>query len=48
MWDNSSSYRQDDQIFDLKNRHKTKDLKNGSSYKKVRVSCEAVSSVKYK
>ena len=37
----------DDQIFAL-NEHKTKDLKNGSCYKKVKVSCEAVSSVKYK
>ena len=30
------------------NKHKTKDLKNGSYYKKVKVSCEAVSSAKYK
>ena len=30
------------------NEHKTKDLKNGSYYKKVKVSCEAVSSAKYK
>ena len=48
MWNNSSSYKQEDQIFDLANKYKTKDLKNGGCYKKVKASCEAVSSVKYK
>ena len=48
MWNNSFSYRQDDQIFDLNKQTKAKDLENGSCYKKVKVSCEAVSSVKYK
>ena len=44
---NSSSNRRDDQIFDEQTNTK-QDLKNGSCYKKVKVSCEAMSSVKYK
>ena len=31
----------------ITNKHKRKDLKNFNCYKKLKVSCEAVSSVKY-